>query len=693
MDTFRRISVTATALSMAAGGLLAVSTSPASAAPTAPKAAAAISAPAVSPTSPYGASINSTDDVDRLTTMLNRPLSSVRVFLTGIPANWTQYPLLMTIPVNGTVALSFQSGTPTALTSFLNTRPTEMKCYVTYWHEPEDNFTTATQKAAYRASWHTYAPAIRAAGCIPTLILMKWTLNPKSGTDWHDWFPTPGDVDVFAFDAYNAKAKTGGYGIPSNYLAPIIAASRDTGLPWALTELGSDIPAGTNPSERAAWAHGVAQAAAADPGFLFADWWDVLSTTGRDYSLDSATALAWNNGPATAPSAPTGVSVMAGTGSAAVAWTAPGDGGSPITGYRATATNTGTGAATSQTTLAGTTSTTVTGLTNGQTYNVSVTATNTVGTSTGSAPQSVIPGTVATVPGSPGIGTATPGNTAASVSWTPPSDNGGSTITGYTATAVNTDTGSAAGSVTVSATTTSATVTGLTNGQSYTLRVRATNAIGDGASSAPSNGVTPASVPGAPTIGTATAGNASASVTWAAPASSGGGAITGYRMTAYNSGGSTAATATAGGSATSGTVSGLSNGKTYTVKVVATSAVGDSPASGASNAVTPITTPDVPVLGAATGGVKTDTVVSATAWWQGVVSNGGSPVTGFRVIAEHWSGGAMVSSTTSAVQPASARSLQFGGLITAATYKFRVCAINAAGASAYSAPSNLASAY
>ena len=52
---------------------------------------------------------------------------------------------------------------------------------------------------------------------------------------------------------------------------------------------------------------------------------------------------------------------------------------------------------------------------------------------------------------------------------------------------------------------TSFVVTGLTDGTTYTFKVAALNAIGTGPDSAASNAVTPASVPGAPTIGTATA--------------------------------------------------------------------------------------------------------------------------------------------------------------------------------------------
>jgi len=88
-------------------------------------------------------------------------------------------------------------------------------------------------------------------------------------------------------------------------------------------------------------------------------------------------------------------------------------------------------------------------------------------------------------------------------------------------------------------------------------------------------------VPDAPTIGTATAGNASISVTFTAPSNVGGGAITGY--TAFSSPGSIVGT----GTSSPITISGLSNGTAYTATVVATNAYGTGPASAASNSATP----------------------------------------------------------------------------------------------------------
>ena len=88
--------------------------------------------------------------------------------------------------------------------------------------------------------------------------------------------------------------------------------------------------------------------------------------------------------------------------------------------------------------------------------------------------------------------------------------------------------------------------------------------------------------PGVPIIGSATAGNAQATVSFAAPSSNGGSAITSYTVT------SSPGNLTATGAGSPLTVTGLTNGTAYTFTVRATNSVGSSAASSASNAVTPV---------------------------------------------------------------------------------------------------------
>jgi uncharacterized protein (TIGR02145 family) len=162
------------------------------------------------------------------------------------------------------------------------------------------------------------------------------------------------------------------------------------------------------------------------------------------------------------------------------------------------------------------------------------------------------------------------------VTFTAPASNGGSVITGYTVT-------SNPGTITGTGSTSPIIVTGLTNGTAYTFTVIATNAAGNSPASSASNSVTPSTVPGSPTIGTAIEGDAQASVTFTAPVSNGGSAITGYTVT------SIPGSFTGTGTASPITVTGLTNGTAYTFTVIATNANGNSLASSASNSVRPHT--------------------------------------------------------------------------------------------------------
>ena len=92
------------------------------------------------------------------------------------------------------------------------------------------------------------------------------------------------------------------------------------------------------------------------------------------------------------------------------------------------------------------------------------------------------------------------------------------------------------------------------------------------------------SVPDAPTGVSASAGDSQATVTFIAPASDGGSAITGYTVTSDPAGG---VDQDAGSTQTTHTITNLTNGTPYTFSVVAANIVGSGQASSASNSVTP----------------------------------------------------------------------------------------------------------
>lgn len=178
-------------------------------------------------------------------------------------------------------------------------------------------------------------------------------------------------------------------------------------------------------------------------------------------------------------------------------------------------------------------------------------------------------------------------------------------------------------------------------------------------------------VPSAPQSLTVTPGNGTLDISWAAPATDGGSAVTSYTLTVTPDGSPTpVATVDPGASTTEVIVSSLTNGTLYDVAVTATNAAGTGPA------VTGSSTPRT-FAGAPTGIHAIAGDASATVSWTAPVSDGGAAIDHYTVHATPAISGPPTVSTDTA--DGTARSLTIHGLTNGFVYTFTVTAHNAAG--------------
>ena len=401
-------------------------------------------------------------------------------------------------------------------------------------------------------------------------------------------------------------------------------------------------------------------------------YYRITASNAQGESLRSNEVSATTFGLPTAPNSLTG---SASDSSISLQWTVPSsDGGSGISSYRvyygtASGTYSGNQTVSSPTFVH-------TSLTNGVRYYYAVSAVTAVGEGPLSAEFSAVPMTNPTAPQSL---LAVPGVKQITLSWMPPLQNGGSNVTGYKlyrgASAIGQSLIATLGPQLLF------TDTGLLDGTTYHYSVVAINSKGESLPSSDASARTNA-VPTVPTGFSANAGDSQVSLSWSAPADSGGSIITSYNV--YRS--TTAGVYLLIGNTASlfYTDPGLTNGQHYYYSVAAVNSVGEGARANQISTV-PAAPPGAPTQLAAVPGVK-----SITLSWTAPSSTGGSPILGYHILR----GTAPGSETQYA--DAGASPFSDSPLSNGATYYYKVVAYNTvnsgqssneASASAYSLPS------
>ena len=190
-----------------------------------------------------------------------------------------------------------------------------------------------------------------------------------------------------------------------------------------------------------------------------------------------------------------------------------------------------------------------------------------------------------------------------------------------------------------------------------------------------------ASGPSAPRSVEVSATNAGVEVSWVTPSRTGGSRITRYEARAWttSAGGARAGACRTTGSGRSCTISGLTNGRSYYVDVVATNSTGTSVPTTPRLEAFPATRPSVPRTVAAA-----PANAAARVSWTAPSNTGGAAITGYRASA--WTTSTGTTSAGYCSSPGVGRSCEITGLVNGRTYFVSVTAMNRIGPSPSSSP-------
>jgi hypothetical protein len=311
---------------------------------------------------------------------------------------------------------------------------------------------------------------------------------------------------------------------------------------------------------------------------------------------------------------------------------------------------------------------TIVGLINLQDYSITLRAINSAGSGAASIAVDVTPGKPALPPTPPDAPTglsAAPGDSQATISFTPGANNR-ALITNYE---YSLD-GGPYTALSPAATDSPITITGLTNGTSYSITLKAINSEGSSVAASDAVEATPvaaATAPDAPTGLSATPGDGQATISFT-PGADNGAAIANYEYSLDGGSYTPLSPASAGSPIT---IVGLTNGTPYSITLKAINSEGSSVAASAAVDVTPVaaaTAPDAPTGLSATPGDGRATISFTPG------SNNGAAITNYEYSLD---GGSYT-----ALNPAKANSpITIEGLTNDTPYSITLKAINSEGSS------------
>eukprot|EP00163_Fabomonas_tropica_P003490 TRINITY_DN1298_c0_g1_i6.p1 TRINITY_DN1298_c0_g1~~TRINITY_DN1298_c0_g1_i6.p1 ORF type:complete len:888 (+),score=57.49 TRINITY_DN1298_c0_g1_i6:284-2947(+) len=330
-------------------------------------------------------------------------------------------------------------------------------------------------------------------------------------------------------------------------------------------------------------------------------------------------------------------------GSVVLSWAAPGNGGSePVTNYQVYTDNGLGGTPDTKSILVNALTTQVAGLSPSTGYQFAVTAISKHGESPKSSSVSftTLANSPPSAPDSPYYGALSP--SSIDVAWEAPVSDGGSPVTGYKLYRDTTVDGNVTSLIATLGVVLSYSDTALSPTTTYEYSVSALNANGESGLSTASTETTTLGVPPDPPtgVGFANVTQSSLRVTWSAPADEGNAPITAYKIYGDTTVDGSANTflSLSLGTSTEAVLSGLTASTTYELSVTAVSTDGESTFSTTNSTTTlAATVPSAPA--APTFGTVTSHSIVVN--WNTPSNTGGTPITGYKVMSDLGSGGAL----------------------------------------------------